>query len=436
MSDVAQEMLAVDLAGAPTAELTPAAVAEHAAPAQDAMLHEEPGTAPAQDEHADDARITLDNCVAILDNLGAATLFCLAYDAWKSSRPGGDYIDVTLVGKTICRVVTKPYLLNDGTITESVIIPDGKYETSNGLFIAVQRNANYSMILWCKWAGFEIDCVVVNDFKVRVNCELMVFLFDYIDNGVQWPSMIDPLVKYLMALSSYSYDALLCLTSQTVGISTKELYPNAFKNVFARSISHKPLLCQAFYMLCLNILAEILAYKDAVWPKYESLMKLEVWMETVWPRLDETRQATIWRGHNVIEMGVHEMYRQLNDPIFKFKFTYDTVCHSAKFAQEIMTYGGAPIEKKLDTVLDNYIKWWSGTPSNEFTPIEGWLPAPYLPSDDDAALTVSESSSGKSSPIESSRRCLLEQFVDDMSASTKRKFDELLQAIEADENDN
>jgi len=313
-------------------------------------------------------------------------------------------------------------------MTDSVLVSDGKWTTSNGLFIAVQRNANFSIFLWCKWASFEINCLVAIDLKIRVNIEIMVFLFDYIDNGVQWPSVIDPLVKYLSALTSYSYDSLLCLTSQTIGISTKELHPNAFKNVFARSISHKSLLCRAFYILCLNILAEILAYKDSVWPMFESLKKLEVWMEGVWPRLDESREATIWRGHEVIEMGVHELYRQLDEPIYTFKFTYDCVCHSAKFAQEIMTYGGAPTVQQLDNVLDSYMKYWKGVPRNEFTPIDRWLPAPYSPSDD-ADLT-SESSSG-TSPIASSRRCLLEEF--DMDQTNKRKrdlFDDLLQAIE------
>jgi hypothetical protein len=423
MSDVVQQMLGADLSGAPTAALTDAAIAGLGAHAHDTILQEVARAELEQDEHADDAPKILDDCVVILDSLGAACLFRNIHDAWKGGYGSGDFVDVMLEGKTICRAAS---------ITDSVLVPDGKWTTSNGLFIAVQRNANFSIILWCRWASFEINCLVAVDLKIRVNIEIMVFLFDYIDKSVQWPSVIDPLVKYLTALTSYSYDALLCLTSQTIGISTKELYPNAFKNAFARTISKKPLLCRAFYILCLNILAEILAYKDAVWPKYESLKKLEDWMETVWPRLDETRQATIWRGHEVIEMGVHELYRQLDEPIFTFKFTYDCVCHSAKFAQDIMTYGGAPTVQQLDNVLDSYMKWWSGVPRNEFTPIERWLPAPYSPSDDE---DISASSSGTSSPIASSRRCLLKEFVDDMDKTTKRKremFDSLLQAIETE----
>lgn len=235
MSDVAQEMLAVNLAGAPTAELTHAALAEHATPAQDEMFHEEPGAAPEQDEQADGARIILDeDRNAIFDNLGAACLFRNILDALQDGGGGGDFLDVTLQGRTLCRVINFAWKELDGSVTESVLTPDGMYTTQNGLFISVQRNENYSIILWCKWASFTIHCLNIIDLKIRVNRELIEFLFDYIANAVEWPLDVDPLVKMLSALTSYSYDSLLCITSNTVATRAR-----ARQSEHCRSRSHR-----------------------------------------------------------------------------------------------------------------------------------------------------------------------------------------------------
>ena len=427
MSDVALEMLAVNLAGAPSAALTRAALAEHAAPAQDELFNEEPGAAREQDEQADDARILLDdNSNLILDPLGAACLLRNAREGLQDGR-AGEFLDVTLLGNTLGRVITFAWKEVDGSVTESVLMPDGMYETQSGFFISVQRNENYSIILWCKWASFTIHCLNIIDLKIRVNRELIEFLFDYIGNAVQWPRDVDPLVKMLSALTSYSYDSSLYITSFSVGMSTNKLYPTAFVSNFARSISKKPLACRAFYILCMAIHAQVLAYNDAVY-KDGSLDQFRAFMEMMFPRNDGDGTPTIWRAHEIVECGVHELYDLLDQPAFRLKFSYDCIFHSAHFAQLVMHFNNAPRVKNLDTMLYKYLNWQTTSQRNQFEPIDN---TSFLSAFDEGEVTVSESSSGRSSPIESSRRCLAKEF----ESNKRMRLDEVLDAVEADAKD-
>jgi hypothetical protein len=334
------------------------------------------------------------------DELNAACILQTIYNCMNQS---GDFIIFTMTD-VLGKVTTCEVLNEDGSIDHAQVQPSGNYVIEYGLYIAVQRHSYNTIILWCKWAYFDYDmgAFTVSNLKLIVHRQFALYLFSYIDRAVLWAANIDPLVKFLSALTMHSLETMLCYSSTSLGLPASRLF-GGLEHKFAKAFSRGSLWRQAFYVACMTIIAHTCAYEDAVY-KRKSLDKMRTWMQLVFPR----NESSIWSDID-FPTGVHELYSLLDLDVFDFRFDYDFVHHTAEAAQGLLNYSGAPCVD-IDVILDSYFRYKNGQALDEFTPIE-----------------VNASSDEASSPVQSSRKDLLPEFN-----RVHTKIDELVVLLEAD----
>ena len=338
------------------------------------------------------------------DAMAVATMLVHALKA--SEQQSGEYANFTLSSLILGKLTSFAMQNDDGAIEDGELKESGRYDLCNGLFLGIQRNSAVTKVLWCKWASFEYDAQYFSIAKLRLvlHKQMLQFLFEYIDRAVLWPIGIDTLLKFYAALTSYSYETHLAFFLTETDVQVSKVY-EGLGNKFAKAMCNGPLFRQAFYILNMIILTHTCIYADVVFG-VGALNSMRSWVETCFPREGVN---TLWlRTYVDSHMGVHDFLDDLDDFENHFKLDFDFVYHLAQPAQDLLEFSGAPAVN-LDVVLDSFYRYSNGQPGEFFTPLtkkskvdESLIETLYESSD--------TSSSRPSSPIESSRRCLLLEF--------------------------